>query len=158
MSQQQMQQSFPDHPTLEHFRVCTNMGRIDQSPSLSSPANCSTTNYLSSVCSSSDCCSYCSIHCIFVTNCKKASCPSLQLWKRMWLLFMVLDYCCSNCRSSYWSWFSVLQPATTRRKSEYQSSIHLPTSNCYTLFGIMGGQKRIHKNAKQTKAWMNCMC
>ena len=49
VSQQQMSQSFPDHPTLEHICVCTNLAEIDLSPSVYCSAYHSTTNYLSSV-------------------------------------------------------------------------------------------------------------
>ena len=35
----------------------------------------------------------------------------------MWLLFMVLNSCCSNCRFSFCTGYFVLQPATTRSTS-----------------------------------------
>ena len=49
--QQQISQNFPDHPTLEHICVCTNLAGIVLSPSVYCSIYHSTTgtNYLSSV-------------------------------------------------------------------------------------------------------------
>ena len=98
--------SSPDHPTLEHICVCTNLAEIDLSPSVYCSAYHSTTNYLSSVCYSW---SLYSSNCdVLTTIGKSVLCWSCKFGRDCGHFSRCLSCFSSCCR------YIILLPATTR--------------------------------------------